>query len=439
MPANFPDRSLRERLSRLLFGVPSGVVFRGMVTLALGSSMGRVVGIAAMPVLTRLYGPEDFGVLSVFTALIAILAPLATLRYAMALPLPRHDGTAMNLLVLSGGMMLGFSAVVALLLWVAGVALLSLVSMERLAPWWWLIALGVFGTAFYELLTMWATRRRAYKVIATTNVTQSASGAIVKIGLGLLALKPLGLLLGQVFAQAGGVFSLLRGFSRDFRRNWRHVRWQRVRKVALRYRDFPMYRVPSQFLMNLSMQAPLLFVAALYDSETTGQLGLAMTAISLPIALLGRTTAKAFYAEASNCGRGRADEIKAIFVSVIFRLGAISFIPAVLLLFFGKLIFSMAFGAEWVLAGSFASILAIYLMFQFIQAPVAYVFILFDGQRALLLINVQRFFLSVLPFGMAPALTLSSRETVFAFAAALSVHYAASVYYAYRYIPKNVR
>lgn len=107
-----PKRSsLRSRISARLFGGTSGGVFRGMMTLALGSSIGRVIGIASIPVLTRLYSPADFGVLAVFTALVAILAPLVTLRYALALPLPRHDGVAMNLLVLSTGLMLGLSAI----------------------------------------------------------------------------------------------------------------------------------------------------------------------------------------------------------------------------------------------------------------------------------------------------------------------------------------
>lgn len=439
MSADVPDLSIRERLSRRLFDGTAGSVSRGMITLAAGNGTGRAIGLLAMPLLTRLYGPEDFGALSIFMALIAILAPLATLRYAMALPLPRQDGTAMNLLVLSFAVMLAFSVVVGLSLWLAGGVLLGLVSMEILVPWWWLIALGMFGTALYELFTMWATRRRAYKVIAATNVTQSASGAFVKIALGFLAFMPMGLLWGQVLARVGGVIALLRAFARDLRQNWRHVRWQRVRIVGLRYRDFPIYRTPSQFLMNLAMQSPLLFVAALYGSETTGQLGLAISAISLPVALLGRTMASAFYAEAANIKHGNPEDVRGLFTAITFRLGLISILPAVILLLFGRVIFTTAFGPEWALAGTFASILAIYLMFQFIQTPVAYAFLLFDGHKPLLLISVQRLVLSGLAFGMAPQFALSSQEAVILFTVLLSIHYAASVYYAYRYISKSIR
>lgn len=92
----------------------------------------------------------------------------------------------------------------AIALWALAPALLGLFSVEALIPWWWLILVGVVATAAYELLTYWAMRERNYKVIASTNVWQSAVGSIVKIGLGVLALQPAGLLVGQVVAQGGG-------------------------------------------------------------------------------------------------------------------------------------------------------------------------------------------------------------------------------------------
>jgi hypothetical protein len=91
---------LKSRITRYLFGWASEGVFRGMATLALSSGVGRFVGIAAIPVLTRLYTPEDFGVLAMFSTVVAIFSPLVTLRYVLALPLSRHDGLAMNLVVL---------------------------------------------------------------------------------------------------------------------------------------------------------------------------------------------------------------------------------------------------------------------------------------------------------------------------------------------------
>jgi O-antigen/teichoic acid export membrane protein len=424
-----------QKLLKKTFGGSSSNVFRGMATLALGSGVARLIGIAAIPILTRLYSPEDYGVLAIFTAMISILAPLLTLRYVLAVPLPRHDGMAFNLLVLSTSLMLVMTLLISLLLWAFGERLLALFSMEVLTPWWWLISLGLLAAATYEMLTLWATRRRNYRVIARTRVWQSTTGSLVKIGLGLLALKPGGLLIGQVVAKGGGIGTLLRGFETEFRDNWRFLRWSRMRKAAWRHRGFPFFRVPSQFLLAISYQAPLLFMAVLYDAKTTGQFGLALMALGLPLQLFGRTLAKAFYAEAANLGNKQSAEVRRMAHAVLKRLALFSIPPAIVLFFFGPAFFTLAFGDEWRLAGIFASILAVYMVFQFIQTPVAYIFYLFDGQKKLLILNLQRAVLLLVCFGSAYLMNFTPEETTWIYALTLSAHYLLSTWYALRFIP----
>jgi len=385
---------MSNRLAARLFNGASAGVFRGMATLALGSGIGRLIGIGTIPVLTRLYTPEDFGVLAVFTALVAILAPLVTLRYALALPLPRYDGQAMNLLVLSIWLMLGLSTVIAAILWMWGAMLLSLLSMEVLAPWWWVIALAVLGTALYELLTMWATRRRAYRVIGQTSVTQSMGGALVKIGFGLAGVQPLGLLVGQVMAQAGGILRLLRGFGAEFRANWRHVSLTRVRMVALRYKGLPTWRLPSQFLMVFSIQAPILAFSMLYDSSTVGQLGLSLTAVAVPIAVLGGTTSQAYFAEISRISLREPQSLYELTISTLKTMLAISLVPSLLLFVFGTPVFTLLLGAAWAEAGRYAEILSVYLMVQFVSNPISKIYSVLRMEWAYFLINAQRIILT---------------------------------------------
>lgn len=390
--ADMPDRpSLRARLSARLFGGASGGVFRGMLTLALGSGIGRIIGIAAIPVLTRLYTPEDFGALAVFTALVAILAPLVTLRYALALPLPRHDGVAMNILALSTGLMLGLTGLFALALWLCGAPLLALVSMEALAPWWWLIALGVLGTATYELLTMWATRKRAYKMIAQTNVTQSVAGAVVKIILGLASVQPMGLLVGQIVAQTGGVGRLLSGFWAEIRANWHHISLRRIRVAAWRHRGFSIWRVPSQFLMVFSQQLPILLIAAYYNANDVGYIAIVFMVLNVTVNIIGASLSRSIYGEIAHDRPGRQT------VSILKRTSWITFViclPISCLLALGGPHFaSAALGAEWVAVGELLRYLSIYLPFALIAVSLSTVFNILGMQEVYFFSNLFRIIL----------------------------------------------
>lgn len=426
-----------KKISRKAFSGSASNVFKGMKTLALGSGISKIIGILSIPILTRLYSPEDFGVLAIYTAIITMLAPIITLRYVLALPLPRHDGMAFNLLMLSTGLMLITCLIVNMFLWMFGGDILPIFSMEVLIPWWWLISLGLLGSVTYEMLTLWATRKRDYRAISKTNIGQSITGSLTKIILGLFGLNPFGLLVGQVVIQGGGSGSLLKIYSQDFKKNWRHLRWSRMLKMAWAHRGFPIYRVPSQFLMLLAGQAPLLFIAAMYDSNTTGQLGLALMALGFPLKLFGNTLAKAFYAEAANLGSKQPDKIRVMLISVVKRLAIFAVPPTLVLLVFGQEIFTLSFGEEWRLAGTFSEILAIYLFFQFMQTPVAHVFYIFEGQKQLLFLNIQRIGLVFVCFSFAYLVDLNSEMAILTYSIMLSVHYLLSSIYALKFIPKN--
>ncbi|MCE9664977.1 oligosaccharide flippase family protein [Halomonas sp. M5N1S17] len=424
-------KALAAIKKRLLSPSAGHDVFRNMAVLALGTGSAKLIGLAAIPILTRLYTPEHFGVLSVFTALVMILAPVVTLRYVMAIPLPNSDRLAMNLLSLCLVLIVVGTAGLTLLIWALGPWLLPLVSMEALEPYWWLIALGILGTSLYELLTLWATRKKAFKPMARTQVWQVTLGSVVKIGLGLLAVKPLGLLIGQVVQQGGGVVSLTRYFLDSFRQHSRAVSWPRMRFLSLRYLDLPKYRLPSQFLMVFATQAPLLFSAALFGAETTGQLGLALMALGLPIQLFGHTTGKAYFAEISQLGKQQPEKIRRLTVTVIKRLFLLSLAPCVVLLMGGPLLFTLAFGEQWQQAGVFASILSVYLLFQFISSPLVNALTVFDKQKLFLSINLIRTVIIAAVFAAAYHMSLSASVTIAAYSICLALHYLFTLYVVY--------
>src|SRR5690554_1208562 len=172
----------------------SGNVFRGMLTLIMGSGLARIVGLASIPILTRLYSPEDYGILAIYTSIVAVLVPVMTFRYVTAIPLPKTDAMAYNLFVLCAKLIILSALFIGLLLAIYGKTILEWFSMEELASYWWLIAAGAMGAASYELFSMWATRKKDYKTIARTQFGQSLLGNLVKLGLGMLAVKPLGLI-----------------------------------------------------------------------------------------------------------------------------------------------------------------------------------------------------------------------------------------------------
>jgi len=421
-----------------IIGQGSGGVFRGMLTLAAGGVAAKVIGLASIPVLTRIYTPEQMGILSTFTAIVALLAPFGTLRYVAGLPVPRKDATAINLLFLSLVVLVSFTLLLSAGAWGFGALLLSKAELTSLISYLPLIVLGVFLSGFYEMLTLWATRKKEFRTLALSQANQAISGNLLKIALGFLGFKTAGLIIGQVAQIGGGVLPLFRILIPQLMQFKDRIRLARMRKMAKLFRDMPQYRLPSQFLLMASMQGPALLSAHIYGMETAGQLGLALTALALPINLLGTTTGNAYFSEISNIGRSNPKKILAISKDVTKRLFFLSMIPALLLMIVGPWIFTVAFGERWTQAGEFARILSIYLAFQFISSPLGNALTLFRRQDILLKMNFVRFIIILLIFSSAKIFEWNSEVALLIYSISLSIHYFASNRMIFRIIRQNM-
>lgn len=394
-----------------------------MATLAKGSAGAKLIGLASLPVITRLYAPADMGALSVFAAFLMLLAPLLTLQYNRGLPVPRGDAAAANLLILCLGLVLGLSGVLWAALWAAAGPVLGLVSMDALLPVWWMLPFGAAIFAVFSTLQLWATRRRTYRVMAEAEIGQSLAGNGAKIALAFAMPAPFGLVVGHVIAQGGGILWYLFRFNAEFKRLFRHVRLRRIRAMALRYRGFPQFRMPSQLLLLISAQAPVIFIAAVYGPATAGQFGLALLALSMPMNLIGRSMGKAFFGEAAHLGRSDSAALRRSVLEVTRVLAAFGAVIAIALLLLAPPLFPLIFGQDWSEAGRFAATLSIYLAFQFAAAPVMTVLSVLGREVVYLQLNLQRLVLMALLFTLAIALGLTAIQLIVVYSVVMALHF----------------
>ena len=65
-----------------------------------GTTIAQAIPIAISPILTRIYSPEDFGILALFMAIVMIFGSISNGRYELAIMLPKKDQDAINIFAL---------------------------------------------------------------------------------------------------------------------------------------------------------------------------------------------------------------------------------------------------------------------------------------------------------------------------------------------------
>ncbi len=74
---------------------------KNSLSLISGNIVAQSISIATMPLITRLYTPEQFGVFSVIMSIVAVLGPISTLRLNEVIILPDNNEEANNIFILS--------------------------------------------------------------------------------------------------------------------------------------------------------------------------------------------------------------------------------------------------------------------------------------------------------------------------------------------------
>ena len=398
-------------------------ILKNMLKLLTGEGIGRVIGFVVTPIITRIYGPSNMGVLAVFVSMVTILSSFSSMKYSAAIPLSRNNSITTNTVVLCFLLLSVVSTLSLVVMLISGDELFKLLSVEEISSYWWLIPIGLMFTGVFDILTQYTIRGKAFATLATANVSQKITGSCVKIGLGLLGMKPLGLLIGDLFMTTGGISLILRKFWSDLK-NYRYVSLRKIKYCAIRYVDFPKYRMPSQLLLSLSGNLPVLFFAWKFSTAVTGQIGLARTMLSIPVTFIGYSVGRAFLGEIAELGKENGAAIYKITKSVIKKLFQISLIPFVVIGLFGPWIFQIVFGSEWYDAGVFARLMTIFLIFQFIYSPIEEaIFNVFEKQSLSLVIEISRIIIILLVLFSSYGLDLSSFDTVLVYSIGLAIQY----------------
>lgn len=374
-----------------------------------GSAGGQAVLVLTTPVLTRLYPVAEFGVLTVFTALVGLLAPVAAGRMEAAVPLPRRDSDARCLAVIGLAAALVVATLAGLALLLAGQAIGGLLGVPALARQWAPLAFALAAAGAYQIASAWLVRRRRYQALGVRDFATGSAQAACQVGLGIAGASAVGLTLGFGFGRLAGLLGLAgpaRGLEltgpqtgglaapRRFSPS-RDLRLRDLRRNLVRYRRFPLLASWSALLNTMGTYAPILVIGAGYGELAVALLGLTVRVLSAPSALLSTAVARVYEGEAAAAVRDRRPGVARAIQSAAGRLALLGLGPLVVITLCGPALFRLVFGSSWEAAGDYARILAVGYLARFAVAAVSQTLLILQRQFQQLRWDATRLLLTV--------------------------------------------
>lgn len=349
---------------------------RNVLALAGGTALAQGVTIAATPLLTRLFGPDAIGIQSAFISVVNVGATVAALGYPTAIVLPVADRDAIVLARLSVLLSATLCAIASLLLWWVGGALADIPWMMHLAPFAPLIPLAIMLATFGAIMNQWLIRKGAFGLSAMSAAANSLLYSGARIVIGLVHPAAAGLVHATTASHASGTIISWAGWW--FRRNPSasgavnaaapSVAAASTLELAVRHRDFPLFRAPQNLINALSQGLPVLLLAAHSGPGVAGQYAIALMVLTIPANLIGTSFASVFYPRVTEV-IARGEAAHALILGTMRTMAGLGAVPYAAVLLLGPVIFPWVLGVQWRQAGEFAQVLAPWLFLQYLNRP----------------------------------------------------------------------
>ena len=147
-----------------------------------------------------------------------------------------------------------------------------------------------------------------------------------------------------------------------------------------KFKRFPIYSLPAEFINNLSLNIPYIFILSKFDPIFLGYYTIINKALSAPIGLIGSSMLTVFKEEASIEIRNEKNCKKSYFRILKFLL--IIGLPSFVIFYFvAPDLFSILFSEKYRVAGEIAKIMVPLFLFKFIISPLSYTLFLMNSQH----------------------------------------------------------
>ena len=370
--------------------LPRGRFARSVAVMAGGTALGQAITVLISPILTRLYTPEDFGLLATYTAYVTILSVIATGRYELIIPLIKSDHDAANLVMLT----LKICAVMGLLLLPILVIVDNVIGIlggQTLGPWVYLLPVSIFAMGVFNTLQFWLNRAGKYEHMSIIRIQNAAFTSASSVFLGLRHIHGgliLGRLMGEIFASLWAWYQIRRKDSSVFT----STTWNNQRKMLRKHLSLIKHVVPAHLIGTVGMQIPILMISNVYSLEIAGFFSLAYRIVTLPSILIANAIGDVYRQRAARDFNLKG-EFRDIYIKTLRATTLLAFPLYFLLFLTSPDIFALIFGKSWRVAGEYARILAIGAFFQFAFTPIDKGALIVGATRYIFLWHLTRFFL----------------------------------------------
>ncbi len=360
---------------------------KNILKLVSGNLVAQLIGVLLIPIIARLYSPEDVGLLQIFLSISTIVTIFSCLSYQTSIMLPKEEEDSANIFALCVLLIIITSGLCGLVVSINSDWIERTLNAPELSSYLIFLPFFIFLNGNLVVMNYWLSRKSQFSIIAGANVSNSLFCKVIQIKTKIeaISIAP-GLIIGILVGYAIADLFMLRWICKDARL-LEFINHREIIKMAYRYKNFPIYSSWSTVANEISLQAPSFMLSMFFSPTIVGFYSIAFQAVSLPMNFLGSAVAQVFFQKASE-EKNRTGSIKYIVEQVHQRLIAMVLFPMLILMIISEELFGFVFGSKWDVSGLYVKLLIPWILIMFISSPLTSIFCVLEKQHYGLLFDL---------------------------------------------------
>jgi O-antigen/teichoic acid export membrane protein len=411
---------------------------KNILSVFTGAAISQLIPLITAPILTRIYTPQDYGILGVLMSICALITVFSTFGYVNAIIIADNDKEADKTVGLCLRNLLWVSLLSFLIITIGYTLLINFYKIIGYGYILWIVPLVVFFSGFSAIISFLATRYQHFKMLSVNRVISAILSAVISITVGLIFKSVIGLILGFVISQffSSIVLYFLLKRQRSIPTLMEYIQFD-IKLVKKKFINFPKFVMVSDFINTFSNQIPIFALSsyAPMPQDAVGFYNMSNRILGLPITLISATIGDVFKQRAA-ADYNELGSCRPIFMKTFKALLVASIIPFAILIFFGADIFAFAFGEKWREAGHYSQILGVMFFFRFTVSPLTYVFYIANKQKLDFFLHLLFIVIGFISLYIGLKKFENINTSLWIFSISYSIIYLVYLYFSYSYCKK---
>lgn len=382
------------------------------ITVLSGTAVAQLCGFLALPVFTRLFDTEAFGIAQIYQTTLTVLLCFAAMRYEYAILTASSGKELITILHICIFVNIAVTLVVILGCFIVSLYVENFKSLIQIMLWY--LPLGVLFGGILQSLGNLLIREKDFITIASSKIMQSSGYVLSGFGIGYAFANPIGLIIADNISKLIAILPIFKQHYKSYKLFSGALSSEKLLKTAYKFRKFPLIAMPGGLINLAGGGITTFFLMGIFNISTVGQYALAERALMLPVAMIGNAMAQIFTADLSEKLRdNKIEEVIRLFFYIIKKIFIIGILPTILIVFFSPFIFVNIFGEQWTMAGELARVLAPLALISLMVTPVNMMIVLIDKQKIQLYWEIFRLITVVMMWSLIYTLKFSLYKAIF--------------------------